>query len=148
MGTTPSPIHFPNAGYQVLTSLIYFLGEEVGVSAIEVADHPIGLTIITHYISRRIQNESLTITGIKNMPRPRLWAILMFCESWLFLLSSKRSESRRFPLRQPSYIHSECRRNPDIWGRVAVLKGSLHGRNIPVYFLLRIFQAILLCLSW
>jgi len=45
--------------------------------------------VLTHCISRRVQNENLTYHGIMTMPWPRLSVILMFCDSWLFMMSSK-----------------------------------------------------------
>ncbi|KAF9533889.1 hypothetical protein CPB83DRAFT_413614 [Crepidotus variabilis] len=67
-----NPISFPNPGFQVFIALLHFFG----------------LTMISHCISRRIQYENLTFSGIKAMPWPRLSVILMFCDSWLFLISS------------------------------------------------------------
>ncbi|KAF9037678.1 hypothetical protein BJ165DRAFT_1317812, partial [Panaeolus papilionaceus] len=63
---------FPSVGLQLLCALVCFLG----------------LTILSHCISRRVQYENLTYNGIKTMPWPRLSVILMFCDSWLFLLAS------------------------------------------------------------
>ncbi|TFK36647.1 hypothetical protein BDQ12DRAFT_686276 [Crucibulum laeve] len=63
---------FPSTGLQVLCALIHF----------------IGLSVIAHCISRRVQHERLTYHGLKTMPWPRLSMILMFCDSWLFLFSS------------------------------------------------------------
>lgn len=65
-------MRFPTVGFQVLSSLIHFLG----------------LTVLTHCLSRRIQHESLTWHGLSTMPWPRLSVILMFLDSWLFLFSS------------------------------------------------------------
>ncbi|KIM39932.1 hypothetical protein M413DRAFT_446844 [Hebeloma cylindrosporum] len=72
MVVAPHPVFFPSPGFQVLSALIHFLG----------------LTVLTHCISRRVQRESLTFHGIKTMPWPRLSVILMFCDSWLFMMSS------------------------------------------------------------
>ena len=52
-----------------------------------------GLTVLTHCISRRVQHESLTYHGIMTMPWPRLSVILMFCDSWLFMISSECARS-------------------------------------------------------
>ncbi|KIJ98136.1 hypothetical protein K443DRAFT_133591 [Laccaria amethystina LaAM-08-1] len=67
-----STMRFPSVGCQVLSSLIHFLG----------------LTILTHCLSRRVQHESLTWHGLSTMPWPKLCVILMFLDSWLFLFSS------------------------------------------------------------
>ncbi|KAF9004074.1 hypothetical protein BDQ17DRAFT_1241723 [Cyathus striatus] len=67
-----SSMLFPSVGLQVLSSLIHLLG----------------LTVLTHCISRRVQHESLTWHGLSTMPWPRLSVIMMFCMSWLFLFSS------------------------------------------------------------
>ncbi|KAF8150078.1 hypothetical protein B0H34DRAFT_174524 [Crassisporium funariophilum] len=66
------PMLFPTPGLQVMSSLIHFLG----------------LTILSHCLSRRIQYESLSWEGLRSMPWPRMAVILMFCDSWLFLISS------------------------------------------------------------
>lgn len=67
-----STMPFPSVGFQVLSSLIHLLG----------------LTVLTHCLSRRVQHESLTWHGLSTMPWPRLSVILMFLDSWLFLFSS------------------------------------------------------------
>jgi len=72
MVVAPYPVFFPSPWLQVLSAMIHFLG----------------LTVLTHCISRRVQNESLTYHGIMTMPWPRLSVILMFCDSWLFMISS------------------------------------------------------------
>lgn len=45
--------------------------------------------MLTHCISRRVQYESLSYRGIASMPWPRLSVILVFCDSWLFMMSSE-----------------------------------------------------------
>ncbi|PPQ95208.1 hypothetical protein CVT26_014899 [Gymnopilus dilepis] len=72
MSAAPHAVFFPSTGLQVMTALIHF----------------IGITVITHCLSRRLQHESLTIQGIRTMPWPRLAVILMFCDSWLFMITS------------------------------------------------------------
>ncbi|KAH9481251.1 hypothetical protein JR316_0005773 [Psilocybe cubensis] len=72
MAVAPRPVFFPSPGLQVMTALIYFLG----------------LTTITHCISRRLQHENLSIQGIRSMPWPRMAVVLMYLDSWLFILGS------------------------------------------------------------
>ncbi|KAF9563195.1 hypothetical protein CPC08DRAFT_334914 [Agrocybe pediades] len=72
MGSAPHPIFFPHPALQVMLAFIIF----------------VGFTTITHCISRRLQNETLTFRGIRHMPWPRMAVILMFLDSWLFMLSS------------------------------------------------------------
>ncbi|PPQ69194.1 hypothetical protein CVT25_006972 [Psilocybe cyanescens] len=72
MAVAPHPVFFPSPGLQAMTALIHFLG----------------LTTITHCISRRLQHENLSIQGIRTMPWPRMAVVLMYIDSWLFILGS------------------------------------------------------------
>ncbi|THV07225.1 hypothetical protein K435DRAFT_959830 [Dendrothele bispora CBS 962.96] len=63
---------FPSAGLQVFSSLIHFLG----------------ITIVSHCLSRKLFSERLSWAGIRQLPWPRLCLILVFLDSWLFLISS------------------------------------------------------------
>ncbi|KAF8888979.1 hypothetical protein CPB85DRAFT_1203524, partial [Mucidula mucida] len=64
---------FPSVGAQVVSSLIHFLG----------------VTLLSHCLSRRIALERLvSYSAIFQIPWPRLCLILVFLDSWLFLISS------------------------------------------------------------
>ncbi|KAL0567385.1 hypothetical protein V5O48_014613 [Marasmius crinis-equi] len=63
---------FSSTGYQVLSSLIYFLG----------------LTILTTCASKRLPGNLTSIASIRQMSWPRLCVFLIMIDSWLFLFSS------------------------------------------------------------
>ncbi|KAJ7593380.1 hypothetical protein C8J56DRAFT_1045839 [Mycena floridula] len=64
---------FPSVGKQALSSLIHFLG----------------VSILTHCLSRRIAAEDLTsMSGLSQLSWPRACIILVFLDSWLFIFSS------------------------------------------------------------
>ncbi|KAF9041093.1 hypothetical protein BDZ89DRAFT_944749 [Hymenopellis radicata] len=67
------PSLFPSVGAQVVSSLIHFLG----------------VSLLSHCLSRRIALERLvSYRAIFQIPWPRLCLILVFLDSWLFLFSS------------------------------------------------------------
>ncbi|KAJ8092005.1 hypothetical protein PM082_024241 [Marasmius tenuissimus] len=61
---------FPGVGLQVLSSLIYFLG----------------LSILAHCLSRRVQ--TTWVTSLKEMSWTRIVVLMIFLDSWLFVFSS------------------------------------------------------------
>ncbi|KAE9402887.1 hypothetical protein BT96DRAFT_990727 [Gymnopus androsaceus JB14] len=68
----PSP-GFSSVGMQLLSSLTQF----------------IGITILTHCISRRLAGERLSsFSDLVNIPWPRLCLIFVLLDSWLFVFSS------------------------------------------------------------
>ncbi|KAF9269234.1 hypothetical protein L218DRAFT_428406 [Marasmius fiardii PR-910] len=60
---------FPSVGLQVLSSLVHFLG----------------VTVVTHCLSRRLA--SLSLSGIFELPWSRLCILLIFIDSWGFLFT-------------------------------------------------------------
>ena len=119
MSAAPHAVFFPSTGLQVMTALIHFIGKDFK-SKFKLFTHKysfIGITVITHCLSRRLQHESLTIQGIRTMPWPRLAVILMFCDSWLFMITSALLS---FSLGSPS----------DLTLQAASLSSEL-GSNIP-----------------
>lgn len=70
--TMPSLV-FPSVGVQLLSSLVFF----------------IGVTTLTHCLSRRTLTEDLSTWKFAiRIPWPRLCILLIFLDSWLFLFSS------------------------------------------------------------
>ncbi|KAE9386852.1 hypothetical protein BT96DRAFT_1005672 [Gymnopus androsaceus JB14] len=68
----PSP-GFSSVGMQLLSSLAQFLG----------------ITVLTHCISRRLAGERLSsLSDLVNIPWPRLCLVLVLLDSWLFVFSS------------------------------------------------------------
>ncbi|KAG7451297.1 uncharacterized protein BT62DRAFT_882719 [Guyanagaster necrorhizus] len=64
---------FPSVGVQLLSSLVFF----------------VGVTVLTHCLSRRALAEDLTTWKFPSrIPWPRLCILLIFLDSWLFLFSS------------------------------------------------------------
>ncbi|KAJ7504319.1 hypothetical protein B0H11DRAFT_511374 [Mycena galericulata] len=63
---------FPSTGLQILSSLIHFLG----------------ITILTHCLSRRLAAEDLgSRKALSRLTWPRLCTLLVFLDSWLFLFT-------------------------------------------------------------
>ncbi|KAJ8072881.1 hypothetical protein PM082_016440 [Marasmius tenuissimus] len=65
-------LFFPSISLQVLSSLIFFLG----------------VTIVTHCLSRRLATVDFSLSGILELPWSRLCLLLVFIDSWLFLFTS------------------------------------------------------------
>ncbi|KAJ7890457.1 hypothetical protein B0H14DRAFT_2497089 [Mycena olivaceomarginata] len=63
---------FPSTGLQILSSLIHFLG----------------ITILTHFISRSVAAENLSWKALSRLTWPRLCTLIVFLDSWLFLFAS------------------------------------------------------------
>ncbi|KAJ6591500.1 hypothetical protein DFH09DRAFT_1137178 [Mycena vulgaris] len=64
---------FPSTGVQILSSLIHFLG----------------LTVLTHCLSRRVAAEDLSSKkALTRITWPRLCTLAVFLDSWLFLFAS------------------------------------------------------------
>ncbi|KAF9266119.1 hypothetical protein L218DRAFT_996892 [Marasmius fiardii PR-910] len=62
---------FPSVGMQVLSSLIHFLG----------------VTVVTHCLSRRLASIDLSLSGIFELRWARLCLLLVFIDSWAFLFT-------------------------------------------------------------
>ncbi|KAF9267975.1 hypothetical protein L218DRAFT_919881 [Marasmius fiardii PR-910] len=62
---------FPSLGMQVLSSLIHFLG----------------VTIVTHCLSRKVASVDFSVSEILQLPWPRLCLLLVFVDSWAFLFT-------------------------------------------------------------
>ncbi|KAF8126872.1 hypothetical protein K438DRAFT_1646896 [Mycena galopus ATCC 62051] len=70
--TTMEEDTFPNHGLQVLSACVHF----------------IGVTILTHFLSRRLSAENLTSRKAwANITWPRLCILLVFIDSYLFILA-------------------------------------------------------------
>ncbi|KAF9078374.1 hypothetical protein BDP27DRAFT_8070 [Rhodocollybia butyracea] len=63
---------FPSKGMQVFSCLIYILG----------------VSVLTHCISRRLSAEEWSRSSIREMPWVRICVLLVFVDSWLFLFTS------------------------------------------------------------
>ncbi|KAJ7759256.1 hypothetical protein B0H16DRAFT_1534987 [Mycena metata] len=64
---------FPSTGLQILSAVIHFLG----------------ITILTHFLSRRVATENLTSwNSISRITWPRLCTLLVFLDSWAFMFAS------------------------------------------------------------
>ncbi|KAJ7116060.1 hypothetical protein C8R44DRAFT_794047 [Mycena epipterygia] len=63
---------FPSTGHQILSCLIHFLG----------------ITVLTHFLSRRLAAEDLgSRNALYRLTWPRLCTLLVFLDSWLFLFT-------------------------------------------------------------
>ncbi|KAJ7043681.1 hypothetical protein C8F04DRAFT_1028692 [Mycena alexandri] len=64
---------FPSTGLQTLSAVIHFLG----------------ITILTHFLSRRVATENLTSwNSLSRITWPRLCTLLVFLDSWAFMFAS------------------------------------------------------------
>ncbi|KAJ7782033.1 hypothetical protein DFH07DRAFT_1018109 [Mycena maculata] len=63
---------FPSTGLQVLSFLVTFLG----------------ITILTHFLSRRLAEDLTSRKAFSRLTWPRLCTLLVFIDSWLFLFTS------------------------------------------------------------
>lgn len=79
---------FPSMGMQILSALIYFLGELLGHILRTSADIFLGLSILAHCLSRRVL-EVRRWSSLKEMSWARLSILLVFVDSWMFLFVSK-----------------------------------------------------------
>ncbi|KAJ6581571.1 hypothetical protein B0H19DRAFT_512771 [Mycena capillaripes] len=67
------PLLFPSTGLQCLSALIHFLG----------------ITVLTHFLSRRLAAENLgSWNALSRLRWPRLCTLIVFLDSWLFLFAS------------------------------------------------------------
>ncbi|KAJ7180726.1 hypothetical protein C8R46DRAFT_591828 [Mycena filopes] len=64
---------FPSTGLQVLSAIVHFLG----------------ITILTHFFSRRVTTENITSwNALSRITWPRLCTLLVFLDSWAFMFAS------------------------------------------------------------
>lgn len=93
-GAMPSP-GFSSVGMQLLSSLTQFIGSLHRLNTLNVClsdlHSLLGITILTHCISRRLAGERLSsFSDLVNIPWPRLCLIFVLLDSWLFVFSSTR----------------------------------------------------------